>query len=127
MNRSFWLLRGLKITFFILLFVALAGYVTMHLWNWLLPALFNLPLIGFWQALGLLVLSRILFGGWGRGGKGHKGWARHRRQWKHKMESRMAGLTPEEQEKFRQKMEGVCTGPAWMRRRSTEPDQPASV
>ncbi|MET4108813.1 hypothetical protein [Hymenobacter sp. UYP22] len=126
MNRSFRLLQGLKILLLITLFVAVAGYVTMRLWNWLLPDLFNLPSISIWQALGLLVLSRILFGGWG--GRGHRaGWAQKRRMWKQKMESRMAGLSPEEQEKFRQKMEGVCTGPAWMRRRATEPDQTASL
>ncbi|MBT9393486.1 hypothetical protein KLP40_09965 [Hymenobacter sp. NST-14] len=119
MNRSFRLLHGLKILLLITLFLAVAGYVTMRLWNWLLPDLFNLPLISIWQALGLLVLSRILFGGWG--GRGYRaGWARKRRQWKQQMESRLECLTPEEKEKFRQKMEGACTGPAWMRRRSPE-------
>ncbi|SHL18999.1 hypothetical protein [Hymenobacter psychrotolerans] len=120
MNRSFRLLQGLKILLLIALFIAVAGYVTMRLWNWLLPDLFNLPLISIWQALGLLLLSRILLGGWG--GRGHRaGWARKRRQWKQKMESRLECLTPEEKEKFRQKMEGACTsGPAWMRRRSAE-------
>ncbi|MDU0372564.1 hypothetical protein ACFPAF_19340 [Hymenobacter endophyticus] len=126
MNRSFWLLRCLKFILFAVLLVAVAGYVTMRLWNWLLPDLFNLPGISIWQALGLLVLSRILFGGWG--GRGHRaGWAQKRRMWKQKIESRMAGLSPEEQEKFRQKMEGVCNGPAWMRRRSADPDQTASL
>ncbi|WP_126546899.1 hypothetical protein [Hymenobacter amundsenii] len=127
MNRSLWLLRGLKILLFGLLFVVLASYVTMRLWNWLLPELFRLPLISIWQALGLLVLSRILFGGWGgRGGRAK--WARHRRQWKQQVESRLDCLSPEEKEKFRQKMEGICTGPpAWMRRRPSESDQSASV
>ncbi|MFD2784859.1 hypothetical protein [Hymenobacter rubripertinctus] len=127
MKPSFWLLRGLKVLLFGTLFVALAGYVTMWLWNWLLPDLFRLPLISIWQALGLLVLSRLLFGGWGsRGGRAR--WARHRRQWKDKVESRLDCLSPEEKEKFRQKMEGACTGPpAWLRRRTPEPDQSASV
>ena len=34
-----------------------------HLWNWLMPAMFGLQTVTFWQALGLLVLSKILFGG----------------------------------------------------------------
>ncbi|MBX0292423.1 hypothetical protein K3G63_18390 [Hymenobacter sp. HSC-4F20] len=118
MNRSFWLLGGLKFILFASLFVAAAGYLTMNLWNWLVPELFHGPFITFWQTIGLLVLSRILFGGWGRGGRSGA-WARRRRIWKQKMESRMAGLTPEEQERFRQKMQGAC-GPAWMRRRTTE-------
>ncbi|WP_139924591.1 hypothetical protein [Hymenobacter sp. DG01] len=118
MNRSFWLLRGLKFIVFAALFIAAAGYLTMSLWNWLVPTLFQGPFISFWQTLGLLLLTRILFGGWGRGGRG-AAWTRRRKLWKQKMESRMAGLTPEEQEKFRQKMQGVC-GPAWMRRRAAE-------
>jgi hypothetical protein len=114
MNRKFWLLRGLKIFFFVSLFIVVAGYATMSLWNWLVPVLFNGPAISFWQTLGLLVLTRILFGGWGRGGRPGD-WSRRREIWRKKMESRMAHLTPEEQEKFRQKMRSSC-GPAWMRR-----------
>lgn len=127
MKRSSWLLRGLKMILFVLLFVALAGYVTMFLWNWLLPDLFQLPTISIWQALGLLLLSRILFGGWsGRGGRAQ--WARKRRQWKQQVSARLDCLTPEEQEKFRQKMAGACAGgPAWMRRRSAEADQSAPL
>ncbi|GGG58177.1 periplasmic heavy metal sensor [Hymenobacter glacieicola] len=123
MNRSFWLLGGLKFILFATLFVAVAGFLTMYLWNWLVPTLFSGPTITFWQTLGLLLLSRILFGGWGRGGRG-QGWAQRRRLWKQKMESRMAGLTPEEQEKFQQKMRASC-GPAWMRRSpAEEPSSP---
>ncbi len=126
MNRSFWLLRGLKVLLFGLLFVVLASYATMRLWNWLLPELFRLPLISIWQALGLLVLSRILFGGWGsRGGRAR--WARQRQQWKQHMSARLDCLTPEEKEKFRQKMAGACTGPPWARRRPTETDPSAPV
>ncbi len=126
MNRSFWLLRGLKVLLFGLLFVALASYVTMRLWNWLLPELFRLPLISIWQALGLLVLSRILFGGWGsRSGRAH--WARQRQQWRQHMSARLDCLTPEEKEKFRQKMAGACTSPPWARRRTSEPDPSAPV
>lgn len=46
-------------------FITIGGFVVMHLWNWLLPALFGWRVITFWQALGLLVLSRILFGRFG--------------------------------------------------------------
>src|SRR5580698_2596078 len=49
----------------IALFIAIGGEVVMQLWNWLGPALFGWRQINFWQALGLLVLCRILFGGWG--------------------------------------------------------------
>ncbi|MBN1196060.1 MAG: hypothetical protein JXA62_01485 [Candidatus Aminicenantes bacterium] len=42
------------------------------LWNWLMPVLFGLPLIGFWQAFGVLLLAKILFGGHGHGGHRHE-------------------------------------------------------
>ena len=42
--------------------LALFGLVVMVLWNWLMPALFDLPPVNYGQALGLLILSRILFG-----------------------------------------------------------------
>lgn len=125
MNRSFWLLRGLKFFFFATLFVAAVGFLTMSLWNWLVPVLFNGPSISFWQTLGLLLLSRILFGGFGRGGRGGA-WARRRKMWQQRMATRMAGLSPEEQEKFRQKMRASC-GPAWMRRPTAEETQSAPV
>ena len=50
----------------IALFVFLGGGVVMLLWNWLLPPLFGWREVTFWQALGLLALCRILFGGFGR-------------------------------------------------------------
>jgi hypothetical protein len=53
----------------IALFAWIFGEVVMHLWNWLLPMLFGWRQISFWQALGLLILCRILFGGFG--GHGH--------------------------------------------------------
>ena len=45
-----------------------AGFsaIVMLLWNWLIPSLFGLITINFWQALGILLLARILFGGGGR-------------------------------------------------------------
>jgi hypothetical protein len=52
------------------IFIAIGGEVVMLLWNWLAPALFGLRQITFWQALGLLALCRILFGGFGLGGGG---------------------------------------------------------
>jgi hypothetical protein len=56
-------------------FAALFGFAVMLLWNWLLPAVAGLPEITFWQALGLLVLSRILLGGIGGVGRGAGGGA----------------------------------------------------
>lgn len=78
------------------LFTWIGGQVTMLLWNWLAPALFGLPQVTFWQALGLLALCRILFGGFGMGGgSGHRSHSRRR------MAERWEQLTPEERERFR--------------------------
>jgi hypothetical protein len=80
------------------------GFAVMWLWNWLMPDLFGLRPIGFWQAFGLLLLARLLFGGV-RGGSG-----RHMR-WRHRMRERWERMTPEERERFREGLRG-CGRPA---------------
>ena len=85
----------------IVLFVWLFGEIVMHLWNWLLPGLFGWHTITFWQALGLLVLCRILFGGFSNGGGNRGG---HRRRKFEMWES----MTPEEREHLRQAMRNRC-------------------
>jgi hypothetical protein len=96
--KSYNVLRILKFPLLAVLFVAVlagVGFVVMGLWNWLMPALFGLKLIGYWQAVGLIILSKILFGGFRRtGGRGG-----HRL---HDMRERWKQRTPEEREKFRQ-------------------------
>ena len=79
----------------IAIFIAIGGEVVMHLWNWLLPALFGWRQITFWQAVGLLALCRILFGGLGGHGS-------HRSNFRRRMAERRERMTPEEREKFRQ-------------------------
>lgn len=85
------------------LFTFIGGEIVMHLWNWLLPGLFGWRLITFWQALGLLVLCRILFGRLGvRGPRGPSLRWRMRQRWER--------MTPEEREKFRERMRSRCGG-----------------
>jgi hypothetical protein len=79
-------------------FVILLGFVTMGLWNWLVPTLFAGPIITFWQAIGLFLLSKILFGGFGKGGS-HRGGP-----WKNYWKEKWGGMTPEEREAFKRKM-----------------------
>jgi len=76
---------------------ALLTIVVMALWNELVPDIFKGPVISFWQAAGLLLLSHILLRGWSPGR--HGGW-RHDR-WRHRMKERLAAMTPEERAKFR--------------------------
>ena len=88
------------------LFTFIGGQLVMWLWNWLTPSLFGWKQIGFWQALGLLALCRILFGGLGLHGSGG---SRMRRR----MEERWGQMTPEERERFRHGMFGRSgAGPA---------------
>ncbi|OIQ39125.1 MAG: hypothetical protein BM563_04755 [Bacteroidetes bacterium MedPE-SWsnd-G1] len=65
---------GLFIAVAIVGFIALFGYVTMRLWNWLMPEIFDLTTITYWQAIGLLILAKFFFGGLGseRGSKKKK-------------------------------------------------------
>jgi hypothetical protein len=82
--------------------IGVAGAVVMSLWNWLIPALFAGPTLRFWQALGLLALTRILVGRVGRG-PGHWGWrGRMRQDWQR--------MTPAEREKLRETWAGRCGG-----------------
>ena len=60
----------------LLLFIALGGMVVQLLWNWLMPSIFDVRQITWWQAVGLLALTRMLFGGFGRHGCGRSGMRR---------------------------------------------------
>jgi len=67
-------LRGLKFFGFIILgaiaaagFAFVFGYFVMLLWNWLMPELFGLAIINFWQAAGIVLLARLIFGGFKHG------------------------------------------------------------
>jgi len=87
----------------ILLFIVLGGQIVMRLWNWLLPPLFGWHAITFWQALGILVLCRILFGGLGLHGRGRSNMGHRIRE---RMAERWEAMTPEERERFRHGMRG---------------------
>lgn len=86
--------------------ILIGGEIVMLLWNWLAPALFGWRAITLWQALGILVLCRILFGGHGlRGPRGPRMGFRRR------MDERWENMTPEERERFRERMRGRCGVP----------------
>ncbi len=50
----------------------LFGFILMWLWNWLMPEIFGLPFITYWQAVGLFIISKIFIGGCGSGGGSSK-------------------------------------------------------
>lgn len=94
--------------------IAVVTWVVMHLWNALLPGLFaGVSPIGYWQALGVLVLSRILFGGLRGGCHGH--WRERRARWE--------SLTPEE----RQQLKGRFPGPWGHCSSSSKTEAPAEA
>jgi hypothetical protein len=88
------------------IFILVTGGVVFYLWNWLAPSLFGLHAITFWQAFGLLVLCRMLFGGFGMGG-GH----RRRSEWGHRMRERFEKMTPEQRDAFFRSTFGVDDAP----------------
>jgi hypothetical protein len=94
-NRVF---RILKFAVIGVAAVALVSFVVMSLWNLLMPAIFGLHVITFWQALGLLILSKLLLGGFRPSGRGGPGWNRGR--WEQ--------MSPEDRMKFKRGMRGGC-------------------
>jgi hypothetical protein len=97
--KNYRLLKVLKIALIVVIAINVFGFVIEHLWNWLMPVVFGLHAITFLQALGLLILGKILFGGFHRHSGCHRGWKRH-------MEERWSQMTPEERERFRAGMRG---------------------
>ncbi len=113
MQPRFWALKALKMALFAALFIVVAGYVTMALWNHLIPDIFHGPVISFGQAIGLLVLSRLLTGFRPGGGRhNHEGgpWAAGRDMWRAKMDRRLTNMTEEQRAQFRERM-AKCGGP----------------
>ena len=108
--KSFIFSKVILIVIGIAAVLGVVGIVVMSLWNWLIPALFGGPALRFWQAIGLLALTRILVGRVGRG-PGHWGWrGRMRQDWQR--------MTPEEREKLRETFLRRCGG------RSTPESEP---
>ncbi len=95
--RRRWIFLAPLVLLAFALFVGLGGAVVRQLWNWLLPPLFGWHTLSFWQALGLLMLCRILFGGLGI----HNA---TRSRMRERMSGHWGGKSNEERERFRQAM-----------------------
>jgi hypothetical protein len=104
--RKRWYFVGPAAIVGIVLFTFLGGELVMRLWNWLLPGLFGWRMITFWQAIGILALSRILFGR--IGGRGFRGSGFRGSGFRGRMGQRWERMTPEEREKFREGLRGWC-------------------
>jgi len=97
--------RKIFIAPMILLAIAAFSYITMLLWNSLMPEIFHLTTISFWQAAGLLVLTRLLFGFNGP-------WGHHNHR-AHHLREKWANMNPQEREEFMQRLheQRHCWGP----------------
>ena len=98
--KALWVMRALRMAAFAVVAVTVVGFILMSLWNWLVPAVFGGRTITFWQALGIFVLSKILFSVFGRPGRGG--------HWRHRMRDRLEHMTPDERERFRQGLRSRC-------------------
>jgi hypothetical protein len=98
MNKGsfYWKCVGFAVVGYLIL-----GFVTLVLWNWLVPTLFKGPVITYWQSLGLLALSKILF--WGFHKKYNPNHAPNV-YWKQRFREKLATMDPSEREAFKQKM-----------------------
>ncbi|MCW3089104.1 MAG: hypothetical protein JWP81_173 [Ferruginibacter sp.] len=103
--KKFWIRKGLMMATFFIAAMLLFTLVVMALWNAILPAVIGVKTITYIQALGILVLTKILFGGfhggW-RGGRGH--------EWKQNMKEKWDTMTPEQREKFKSEWKNRCGG-----------------
>ncbi len=105
--------KAVKFFFIALLVIAgilLFTYVVMLLWNWLMPFIFDLPPLTYLQAGGVLVLSKILFGGFGKGNKKSCCCNSGRKGWSEKMKARWGNMSKEEKEAFKQKYKDRSSG-----------------
>jgi len=94
-----WIFKGIGVVGLIALGIYLLGYGTMWLWGFVMVDLFHLPALDFYHALALLLLSKILFGGF----RGRAHWG-GRKYWKAKWE----GMTPDEREQFKARFAEKC-------------------
>jgi len=92
--------KGFHVLFHLIIggtFVAALGYVVMLLWNWLASGIFGCVAVNYWQALGLFVLCRLLFGGFGFG---HHHFKKRRVVHFNHLHEKWAHMTPEERKEF---------------------------
>jgi hypothetical protein len=106
----------LKWTLLGVVFVIAFGGLVMVLWNWLIPSIFNLREINFWEALGLLVLGKLLFGGFHGKDKSRS------MRWKQHYYNKFSSMTPEDRERFKAKMKEK-----WCYREKNVSDSPSDT
>lgn len=84
-----------------LAFLALVIFIVMTVWNKVLPDVIHVETINFWQAAGIFLLCKILFG---FGGMGRFG--RNKMHFRARMEEKIKDMSPEERERFKNRFSG---------------------
>lgn len=113
--KTFWIKKAIMILVFAIVAILAFGLLVMSLWNAILPVVIGVKAITFVQALGILLLSKILFGGFGGG---HRGGWRSKGKWM-EMKEKFSGMTAEEKEKFKSEWRNRCGGRWTMRPEET--------
>lgn len=109
--KRFRIVKVLGILLIVCVVFGVLSFVVMQLWNNVLAVVLHIGLVTFWQAAGILLLSKILFG------FGGKGWKKHHHdpqahEWRAKMIGKWKDMTPEERQKFKQEFRNRCR-PGW--------------
>ena len=102
--RPHWMVRGVKAIVFLIAGAFVLGLAVMLLWNAIIPDVFHGSMLTYWQAIGLVILSHLLFRGGGLRMGG--GWKRERM--KMRFEEKLARMSPEEREQFRAQWKQRC-------------------
>jgi hypothetical protein len=105
-SRGGWGWKCLFILPLVALVIFGVGYIVMTLWNCIIPGLF--PTVGtltYWHAIGLLLLCKILFGGFH--GRRHGGW-RGRRRMRAEWNEKWSQMNDEEKAKFKEEWKTRC-------------------
>ena len=123
MKAQFWVRRVVMFVLIGAIAILVFGGIVMLLWNNILAQVTSVHTITFLQALGILVLSKILFGGF-RGA-----WGGRHYYWRQKMMNKWNNMTPEEREKFKQEWQRRCGGwgyRSWAERTNSEASTPGA-
>ena len=119
-------MKGIMFALVAAAFAVLVVFTLMYCWNYVMPSVFGLPMITFWQALALFIVSKILlWNNWRRGGhRRYWGPPQHMREmWANRMQHKMQNMTPEEKERIRSYWEHKCGkrfGGSWQQKTETE-------
>lgn len=101
--KKYWLKKVALFSLCFVAFVLVVGWVVMALWNAVLPAVAGFKEINFVQAIGILLLSKILFGGF-HGKFGNRG----NEDLKMKLKEKFGNMSPEEKENFKAEWKSRC-------------------